>query len=84
MFEWITFDTSGLVLSFLGSLALIKHVFISDKEAVNTGTSRWSGTYEENLKLPAVRALIRQRRWGILGSSLLAVGFALQFIGILT
>ncbi|MES2223939.1 MAG: hypothetical protein V4469_03325 [Patescibacteria group bacterium] len=70
----------GLTLSFLGSIAFAKGLFISQKEALRLGVSRWSGTDEENLKLPQVQDRLSQRKWGVIGGVLLLVGFILQLI----
>lgn len=74
-------NVSSLVLSFLGSLALAKGLFISQKEALILGVSRLSGnTDEENLKLPQVQDRLLQKKWGVIGAILLIVGFVLQLI----
>lgn len=72
----------GLVFNVLGSLSLAGGLFISKKEALDLGVSRWAGeTEEENLKLPQVKDRLKQRTWGIIGAILLIIGFALQFFG---
>ncbi len=73
-------NITGLTLSFLGSIAFAKGLFISQKEALRLGVSRWSGTDEENLKLPQVQDRLTQRKWGVIGGVLLLVGFVLQLI----
>ncbi len=74
-------NISSLVLSFLGSLAFAKGLFISQKEALRLGVSRLSGsTDEENLKLPQVQDRLIQRKWGVIGAILLIIGFVLQLI----
>ncbi len=70
----------GLTLSFLGSIAFAKGLFISQKEALRLGVSRWGGTDEENLKLPQVQDRLAQRKWGVIGGVLLLIGFVLQLI----
>lgn len=75
-------NISGLILSFLGSLSLARGLFISKKEALELGVSRWAGeTDEENLKLPQVEDRLRQKKWGIIGGILLFSGFTLQLLG---
>ncbi len=69
----------GLVLTFLGSLAFAKGLFISKKEAIRIGVSRYSSSKdEENLKLPQVQDRLTQRKWGIIGALFITVGFVLQ------
>jgi len=74
-------NTVGLIFSFLGSLALARGFFISKKEAIKLGVSRWSGeTNEENLKLPQVQDRLKQKRWGIIGAVLLFIGLIFQLL----
>lgn len=74
-------NITGLVLTFLGSLAFAKGLFISQKEALKLGVSRWSGsTDEENLKLPQVQDRITQRKWGVIGAILITIGFIFQLL----
>lgn len=74
-------NVAGLTLSFLGSVAFAKGLFISQKEALRLGVSRWSSdSDEENLKLPQVQDRLAQRKWGIIGGALLLIGFLLQLI----
>lgn len=73
-------NIAGLTLSFLGSIAFAKGLFISQKEALRLGVSRWGGTDEQNLKLPQVQDRLTQRKWGVIGGVLLLVGFILQLI----
>ncbi len=73
----------GLALTFLGSLAFAKGLFISKKEAIRLGLSRWSGsTDEENLKLPQVQDRLGQRKWGVIGATLITIGFMLQLMAL--
>lgn len=74
-------NIAGLILTFVGSLAFAKGLFISKEEALRLGVSRWSGsTDEENLKLPQVQDRLVQRKWGIIGAILVTVGFILQLL----
>ncbi len=74
-------NITGLTLSFLGSLAFAKGLFISQKEALRLGVSRLCGdTDEENLKLPQVEDRLTQRKWGVVGAILIVVGFILQLL----
>jgi hypothetical protein len=74
-------NIASVTLSLLGSLAFAKGLFISQKEALRLGVSRLSGdTDEENLKLPQVEDRLTQRKWGIIGATLLVVGFVLQIL----
>lgn len=69
----------GLVLNFLGSLAFARGLFISQKEALVLGVSRFaSSNDEENLKLPQVQDRLTQRKWGVIGALLVTIGFVLQ------
>ena len=72
------------VLNFFGSLALARGLFISRKQAIDLGVSRFSGdTDAENLKLPAVQDKLNQRKYAIIGASLLSLGLFLQLVAIL-
>lgn len=74
-------NITGLTLSFLGSIAFAKGLFISQKEALRLGVSRYSGSTDEaNLKLPQVQDRLTQRKWGVIGGVLLLIGFVLQLI----
>ena len=73
------------ILTFLGGLSFAKGLFISKKKAVELGVSRWSGnTEEENLKLPAVKDRIGQRKYGIIGAILISLAFISQVIEAIT
>lgn len=79
--RWL--QTFAAVFSLLGGLAFAKGIFMSDKQAINLGTSKWSGNRnEENLQLPAVKDKIDQRGWGIIGGVLTIIGFIIQIISI--
>ena len=72
-------NTIGLIIVLLGSISLAKGLFISKKEALNLGVGRWTGdTDEENLKLPQVKNMLTQRKWGVIGAVLLSIGTAMQ------
>lgn len=80
-FLGLTIGQWGLVLNLVGSLLLIGgNLFMTEKRAEELGVSRYGGTFEENLKLPAVKALLSQRNWSIAGLIFLFVGFILQLI----
>lgn len=71
----------GLTLSFLGSMAFARGLFITKKKALRLGVSRWaSEKEEENLKLPQVEERLKQRTWGIVGAILVTLGFVIQLI----
>lgn len=75
------FNLVGLILNVLGSLSLARGLFISKKEALELGISRWAGeTDEENLKLPQVRDRLKQKKWGKIGAILLSIGLVFQLI----
>lgn len=72
----------GLVFSFIGSLYFARGLFISNKEALRLGVSRWSGDNdEENLRLPQVKDRLNQRNWAIAGGVISIGGFVLQLAG---
>ncbi len=68
----------GIIFNAGGGLAMARGLFISKKAALHLGVSRWSGTEEENLNLPAVRDRLTQRWWGLFGAVLVVVGSAFQ------
>ena len=71
-------DLVGLGLDIIGALVLLPLV-LSKKRAVELGQMRLSGdTLEENLQLPAVKELLRQRNRAWRAGALLALGFLLQ------
>jgi len=72
----------GIIFSFLGSVSLAGGLFITKKEAIELGVSRFSGNIDkENLKLPAVKDRLKQRKYGIIGAILLFIGLVLQLLG---
>lgn len=72
----------GITLTFLGALSIARGLFISKKEALKLGLSRWaSNSDEENYKLPAVKDRLEQRKYGIIGAILLSTGFIFQLVG---
>lgn len=71
------------LFSLVGGLAFARGLFISNKQAIELGVSRWGGdTDRENLKLPAVRDRIEQRKYGIIGAIFSIMAFVLQIIAI--
>jgi len=77
-------NITGLILTFLGSLSFARGFFISKKEALRLGVSRWSSDKEEeNLKLPQVQDRLKQRRWGFVGAILVTIGFLLQLFALI-
>lgn len=78
----MTLESAGLLCSALGSLALGKGLFITKKRAIELSKSRWVGeTDEENEKLITVQDRLNQRTWGLIGATLLVIGFFLQYLG---
>ncbi len=74
-------NTIGLVISFIGSIFFTLNLFMSKKEIIKLGVSRWaSDKDEENVKLPQVQDRIKQRNFGIIGMILISVGFLLQLM----
>ncbi|MCX6715665.1 MAG: hypothetical protein NT077_01450 [Candidatus Taylorbacteria bacterium] len=57
----------SIVLNLLGSFCFGRGLFISEEQALDLGVSKWGGTREQNLKLPAVKDRLTQRKWGIAG-----------------
>ncbi len=78
--EWFTI--AGLVLDAAGVLTIASAALVTKERAVELGVMRIAGdTTEENLRLPAVQALLSESRrtfWGLL---LIALGFVLQIVG---
>lgn len=74
----------GLILTFLGSIAFARGLFISKEEALELGVSKWaSDKEEENLKLPQVQDRLKQRKWGVIGATLASFGFILQLLALI-
>lgn len=71
----------GLFFSFLGSISIATGLFITKKQALELGKAKYSGrTDEENLKLPAVKDRLKQRKYAIIGVMLLIIGLLLQLL----
>ncbi|MFW6283610.1 MAG: hypothetical protein ACOC1P_06190 [Minisyncoccales bacterium] len=74
----------GIFFNFLGTLAFARGLFVSKKDALKLGVSRWSSNNDEdNYKLPAVADRLKQRKWGIVGAILMFIGSTLQILGLL-
>ena len=72
----------GLFIGFIGSVIITLDLFISKKQAIELGVSRWAGDTEEgNLRLPQVQQLLKQSRHAKLGFGLITLGFLLQILG---
>jgi hypothetical protein len=66
----------GLGFNFLGSLCLIcGALFMTEKKSIEVSSARL-GPYDKNF--PAVKYIMVQRNWAIIGTILLAVGFFMQ------
>ena len=77
-----TVEIFGLIFNCLGSLLVVFGLFISKKEAIKLGVSRWSGgSNKERSRLPAVKDRLRQRTYAIIGGICLLVGLFLQILG---
>jgi hypothetical protein len=84
MVVWKILSLTGLGFDLAGALCLARGLFISNKEALQLGVSRFAGESDhENLKLPAVRDRIQTRNWAVPGAALLVVGFLLQILSVL-
>lgn len=69
--------------SLIGGLAFARGFFISKKKALKLGVSKWSGEIdEENLKLPAIKDRIEQRKYGFAGAIFISLAFMCQIIEI--
>jgi len=76
------FTIIGLVFDLAAAIVLGYDLMVSQKEAIELGVSRVSGsTDEENLQLPQVRDRLKQSRKAKIGMVLLAIGFAFQIVG---
>lgn len=76
---WLT--VVGLGFDIIGTVFLVYGLIISKRKAVELGVSRYSDTYEGNLKLPAVIDRLKQSRNAMIGLLFLVSGFLLQIIG---
>lgn len=77
-----TITSVGLVLDIIGAAILARGLIISQREAIDLGSSYIMGdTDEENLKIPPIRDRIRQSRNAKIGVSILIFGFVLQIVG---
>jgi hypothetical protein len=75
----VAIAAAGLVLNLIGALALARGLFMSAKQAIEIGVSRFAAdSDEENVKLPAVRDRIISRNWAVGGAISLVIGFAFQ------
>jgi hypothetical protein len=76
---WV--NVAGLAFDIAGAIILSFGLFLTQREAIDLGVTRWPyGTDEENLALPTVRSLLRQSRNAKIGLPLLVTGFALQLV----
>jgi len=65
----------GVILAGIGAVLIGHNDVMSKRKALDLGQSRWSGTSdEENLKLPAVRELLRRSRNSSAGLVFVIVG----------
>jgi hypothetical protein len=77
--DWV--NVIGLGLGLVGTCVAASGLIVTKREAIDLGVGRWAGSNdEENLKLPAVRDRLKQRRNTIVGLTLIALGFTLQLI----
>jgi hypothetical protein len=67
----------GLILDFLGAALLTRELFISKAEAEKRTATMFNGNAD------AAHALLRQSRVAVVGGTLLAIGFALQLVGVI-
>lgn len=68
----------GLALQFVGAFIVARAAYVSPQQAVSLGVSRWSGTYEENVQLPAVQNLLNQSRAARVGLLFVMMGTVVQ------
>lgn len=76
----MSLEQIGIIINLLGSLAMAKGLFVSARQARELGIARWSGTDEENMKLPNVRDRLDQRSWATIGAILMIIGAAIQLL----
>lgn len=73
-------DLVPTLLNFIGTIIIAKGLLISDKEALELGVSRWGGTEEQNMELPAVKDRIKQRKHAKIGLAFLGAGLVLELV----
>ena len=74
----------GFVFTGVGTYFLARNSIITNERATELGVSRISSDEpKENLKLPAVKERINQRRDAVIGLILIGIGISLGIIGLL-
>ena len=74
----------GFVFTGVGTYFLARNFIITKERAIELGVSRvCSDVPKENLKLPAVKDRLNQRRDAIIGLILVGIGISLGVISIL-
>jgi len=69
----------GMCSNLIGSLFIVREVIVTKDKAIELSVSRWIGaTPEINLRLPQVKARLKQSRNAKIGVVFLVVGFLLQ------
>lgn len=72
----------GLSLTLIGAVVTARSIILTEDDAIAIGVARYGGTREENLRLPAVQNLLSQSKAAQVGMWLIALGTALQIIGV--
>jgi len=74
----------GFIFTGVGAYFLARNFIISKERAIELGVSRvCSDDPKENLKLPAVKDRLNQRRDAVIGLILIGIGISLGIIGLL-
>jgi len=78
------FSVGGLSIDFIGAVFLASTLFVSKRKAVERAVNRLSGeTYEENLTLYPVQAILKDAKHARSGVIFLAFVFLMQIFGAL-
>jgi hypothetical protein len=69
------------ILNFIGTIIIAWGLLISKEQALELGVARWCGdTDEENLKLPAVRDRLKQKKYALIGLGFLLAGVSFEIL----
>jgi len=80
----LLFSIIGLIVIGIGTYFLARNFIITKERAIELGVSRvCSDDPKENLKLPAVKDRLNQRRDAVIGLILVGIGISLGITGLL-